>query len=162
MKLTADLDAAQLQLKNAAVHRSSAEPSSPVEAQLYYDTDTKRLYFYNGTVWVPVPFAPAVVTLTDAATIATDASAGDHFRVTLGGNRTLGAPTNPSDGQRAVWEFIQDATGSRTITLNAVFALGTDITAVTLTTTANKRDFMGAIYNATAAKWYVVAFVKGY
>jgi hypothetical protein len=102
------------------------------------------------------------VTLTDASTIATDASLGTHFRVTLGGNRTLGNPTNMLDGQRVIWELIQDGTGSRTITLGSDFALGTDIAAVTLTTTASKRDFLGAVYNSTAAKWYVVAFVKGY
>jgi hypothetical protein len=100
--------------------------------------------------------------LTDAATIATDASLGNHFRVTLGGNRTLGNPTNPVDGQKVMWELIQDATGSRTITLDTKFALGADITAVTLTTTASKRDFLGAVYNSTADKWYVIAFVKGY
>jgi hypothetical protein len=102
------------------------------------------------------------VTLTDAATIATDASFGDYFRVTLGGNRTLGNPTNMIDGQRVIWELIQDATGSRTLTLGSAFALGTDIAAVTLTTTVSKRDFLGAVYNSTATKWYVIAFVKGY
>lgn len=106
--------------------------------------------------------APTPVALTDAATIATDASLGNHFRVTLGGNRTLGNPTNPTDGQKCLWEIIQDATGSRTITLDTKFALGTDITGVTLTTTASKRDFLGAVYNSTADKWYVIAFVKGY
>jgi hypothetical protein len=107
-----------------------------------------------------VPWAP--VALTDAATIATNAALGNHFRVTLGGNRTLGNPTNPTDGQRVIWELIQDGTGSRTITLDTAFALGTTISAVTLTTTASKRDFLGAIYNATAAKWYVIAFTKGF
>jgi hypothetical protein len=102
------------------------------------------------------------VTLTDATTVATDAALGDFFRVTLGGNRTLGNPTNMVDGQRVIWELIQDATGTRTITLGSAFALGTDITAVTLTTTASKRDFLGAVYNSTAAKWYVLAFTKGY
>lgn len=101
-------------------------------------------------------------TLTDAATIATDASLGTHFRVTLGGNRTLANPTNPTDGQKVMWELIQDATGSRTITLGAAFALGTDIATVTLSTAATKRDFLGAVYNATATKWFVIALVKGY
>lgn len=109
-----------------------------------------------------LPVALPPVTLTDAATIATDASLGTHFRVTLGGNRTLDNPTNPADGQKVVWELIQDGTGSRTITLGTSFALGTDITGVTLSTTAGKRDFLGAVYNSTAAKWYVIAFVKGY
>jgi len=103
-----------------------------------------------------------VVALSDGANIATDASLGNEFRVTLAGNRTLDAPTNPTNGQKAIWRFLQDATGSRTITLNAVFRLGTDITAITLTTTASKADYMGAIYNATDVKWDVIAFVKGY
>lgn len=107
-----------------------------------------------------VPWAPVV--LTDAATIATDASLGTHFRVTLAGNRTLGNPTNPTDGQRCIWELIQDGTGSRTITLGSNFALGTSIAAVTLTTTASKRDFLGAVYNSAAGKWHITAFSKGY
>jgi len=102
------------------------------------------------------------VALTDAATIATDASLGNHFRVTLGGNRTLGNPTNPTDGQRALWELIQDGTGTRTLAYDTKFAFGTDISSVTLTTTASKRDFLTAVYNSTADKWYVVGFVKGY
>jgi hypothetical protein len=112
------------------------------------------------TANLPLVFPP--VGLTDAATIATDASLGNHFRVTLGGNRTLGNPTNPTDGQKVMWELIQDGSGTRTITLDTNFAFGTDITAVTLTTAASKRDFLGAVYNSTAGKWYVIAFVKGY
>jgi hypothetical protein len=105
------------------------------------------------------------VALTDAATIATDASLGKTFHVTLGGNRTLGNPTNPpgaGEDQSRVWELIQDGTGSRTITLDTKFAFGTDITGVTLTTTVSKRDFMTAVYNPTADKWYVTGFVRGY
>ena len=111
---------------------------------------------------VNLPRTLGVSILTDAATIATNANLGNTFRVTLGGNRTLGNPTNPVDGQRVMWELIQDATGSRTITLDTNFALGTDISSVTLTTAANAHDFLGATYNATAGKWYVIAFVKGY
>ena len=103
-----------------------------------------------------------VTALTDAATIATNAALGNYGRVTLGGNRTLGNPTNPTNGQRYTWELIQDATGSRTLTLGAAFALGTTISSTTLTTTASKRDFLTAVYNSTAAKWYVIDFVKGY
>lgn len=116
-----------------------------------------------------VTFDKAVVdnpfVLTDAATINTDASQSNRFRVTLGGNRTLAAPSNPSDGQQCVWEFIQDATGSRTITLDTGtggFAFGTDIVSITLTTTANKRDFMTATYSSALNKWLVLGFLRGY
>lgn len=111
-------------------------------------------------------FKTPAVALTDAATIATDASLGVYFRVTLAGNRTLGIPTNPADGQTILYEFIQDGTGTRTLTLTTTgtgcFALGTDIASVTLTTTASKRDYMICKYNSTLAKWVVLGFVKGY
>lgn len=108
-------------------------------------------------------FTPA--TLTDASNIATDAAVSNHFRVTLGGNRTLSAPTNPRDGQMVKWEFIQDGTGGRTLALTTGtngFAYGTDIPSITLSTAPNKRDFMGAIYNGTEQRWYILAFAKGY
>lgn len=103
----------------------------------------------------------ALVPLTDAATIATDVSIGSLFRVTLGGNRTLGNPTNPVDGQRVMWELIQDATGSRTLALDTKFVVSPDIGTITLSTTATRRDHLGAVYNATADKWDIIAFVRG-
>lgn len=115
----------------------------------------------SGDTVTPAVMVGAVA-LTDAATIATDASLGNHFRVTLGGNRTLGNPTNLTDTQRLLWEIIQDGTGTRTITLGSNFALGTDLPAVTLTTTAGKRDFLSAVYNATAGKLFVTSLVRGF
>jgi len=54
-------------------------------------------------------------TLTDAATVAIDLSASNNFNLTLGGNRTLGVPTNPVAGQSGVITVRQDITGSRTL-----------------------------------------------
>lgn len=102
------------------------------------------------------------VNLTDGATIATDASLGNLFRVTLGGNRTLSNPTNATDGQLMTWSLKQDSTGSRTITLDTKFRFGTDITSITLTTTPSKTDHLGARYNAVDDKFDVIAFVRGY
>jgi hypothetical protein len=56
----------------------------------------------------------------------------------------------------------QDGGGSKTITLDSKFRLGTTVDAVVLTTTASKTDYLGVIYNAAADKFDVVAFVKGY
>lgn len=102
------------------------------------------------------------VTLTDAATIATDASLSSMFTVTLGGNRTLGNPTFMADGQILLWEIKQDATGSRTLALDTKFVFGTDIASITLTTTASKRDYLLAQYRAADDKLYVLDFKKGY
>lgn len=101
-------------------------------------------------------------TLTDAATILVDAALGNVFTVTLGGNRTLGNPSNPTNGQRIIFRIRQDGTGSRTLALGSDYRLGTDITSTTLTTTAAKTDYLGVMYNSTDSKWDVIAFVKGY
>lgn len=100
-----------------------------------------------------------VVALTDGATINTDASAGNVFKVTLAGNRTLAAPTNPSAGQECVWVFTQDGTGNRTITLNAVFRNLTGLSSITLSTAAGAVDYMTAVYNLEDTKWDVIGFV---
>ena len=60
--------------------------------------------------------APAVVSLTDAATIAVDASLGNDFRVTIGGSRTMGNPANPADGQQIIFQITQGGAGSAAIT----------------------------------------------
>ena len=89
-------------------------------------------------------------TLTDQATVTWDASTQDVCKLTLGGNRTLAAPTNNTTGQFISILVIQDGTGSRTLTWNAVFEFKDD-TAQTLTTTASKGDVFVFRYNGS--KW---------
>lgn len=55
------------------------------------------------------------VTLTDASTIAVDASLGNNYFIVLGGARILGVPTNPVAGQTGVISVMQDITGGRTL-----------------------------------------------
>ena len=92
-------------------------------------------------------------TLTDGATIDWDAVTQDVCKVTLGGNRTLNAPTNGTAGQFISILVIQDGTGSRTLTWNAVYEFASD-TAPTLTTTASLGDLFVFRYNGT--KWLEV------
>jgi len=95
----------------------------------------------------------AEATLTDGATINWNAETEDVCKVTLGGNRTLAAPTNGTTGQFISILVIQDGTGSRTLTWNAVYEFASD-TAPTLTTTANLGDVFVFRYNGT--KWIEV------
>ena len=92
-------------------------------------------------------------TLTDQATVTWDASTQDVCKLTLGGNRTLAAPTNNTTGQFISILVIQDGTGSRTLTFNAVYEFASD-TAPTLTTTANLGDVFVFRYNGS--KWIEV------
>ena len=102
-----------------------------------------------------VQFSGAVTlnedTLTDGATISWDVTTSPIAKVTLGGNRTLAAPSNAvGAGQYISLLVIQDGTGSRTLTWNAVYEFTAD-TAPTLTTTANYGDLFTFRYNGT--KW---------
>ena len=65
----------------------------------------------------------------------------------------MAAPTNSTTGQFISILVIQDGTGGRTISWNAVFEFTTD-TAPTLTTTAAKGDIFVFRYNG--AKWLEV------
>lgn len=85
--------------------------------------------------------AMAEVTLTDAATIAWDMSTGIDFTVTLGGNRTLGNPTNTVVGRRGRIRVVQDGTGSRTLTKSSNHKTAGG-TAISLSTTAGAVDYI--------------------
>ena len=92
-------------------------------------------------------------TLTDGATVTWDASTAPVCKLTLGGNRTLSAPTNGATGQFISIAVIQDATGSRTLTWNSAYEFTAD-TAPTRTTTVSKADLFVFRYNGTV--WHEV------
>jgi len=86
-------------------------------------------------------------TLTDASTIAWDASANQVTKVTLAANRTLGAATNQVQGGVYVLTIIQDGTGSRTVTFNSTYKFASRVP--TLTTTASARDILVFLSDGT-------------
>lgn len=100
-----------------------------------------------------------IVNLSDAATIATNAAAGKHFRVTITADRTLGAPTNATDGMRRIWEVTASG-ANRNLALTTgsagSFELTTGITSP-ITITNGKTQFIGAIYNVSRDRWTVLA-----
>jgi hypothetical protein len=108
----------------------------------------------------------SVTALTDAATILVDASLNDNFAVTLtASGHVLGTPSNPptgTDTQLLMFAITQDGTGNKTMTLAAGYAFGTDITSITLSTAANKTDYLGVRWNPLTSKWDVMAFARGY
>jgi len=86
-------------------------------------------------------------TLTDGTTINWDASLGRVATVTLGGSRTMAAPTNLKVGTYILY-VVQDGTGSRTLTWNSAFKW-TAAVAPPLTTTANARDIFSFVSDGT-------------
>jgi len=106
--------------------------------------------------------ASQIVALTDAATITVDALKGSLQWVTLGGNRTLGNPSNPTAGQKIMFRIKQDGTGSRTLAYDTKYRFSTDLPSPTLTTTAAKTDYLGFIYHEVDDKWDFVGKVFGF
>jgi hypothetical protein len=109
----------------------------PETTAAQYQANTTGKALTTDKVWS----AMAVVTLTDAATIAWDMSTGIDFQVTLAGNRTLGNPTNTQVGKKGRIKVIQDATGSRTLAKSSNFKT-VGGAALTLSTAANAIDYI--------------------
>lgn len=85
--------------------------------------------------------ADPVLSLTDGATVTLDASLGNRFSVTLGGNRTL-ALSNIADGQKVEVIVTQDGTGSRTLSYSGITIKWQGGSAPTLTAAAGKADML--------------------
>jgi hypothetical protein len=105
-----------------------------------YSTFTRAAYFPEATI-------------SDGATPAWDVSTESCAKITIAGNRTIGAPSNGVAGQFISLLIIQDGTGSRTMTWNAVYEFASD-TAPTLTTTADKADLF--VFRYHNSKWLEV------
>jgi hypothetical protein len=101
--------------------------------------------------------AVAAVALTDAATITVDMSTFINASVTLGGNRTLGNPSNTTDGKTGAIYITQDGTGSRTLAYssNWKFASGA---APVLSTTAGAVDVL--FYQVKSSTFIYATLVK--
>jgi hypothetical protein len=121
---------------------------------------------YNGQVWVPANFAnPSPVALSVAGTnVAVNAASGTILRVLCTTNVFIQNPIGGTDGQRIVFELIQDAVGGRTVAWDSKFGFGVDLgqADIALTPAPGKRDFVGCVFNAAADRWFVISFVRGY
>ena len=113
-----------------------------------------------GLAAAPQAYAPTVAALTDGANIATDASLGNDFTVTILGNRNFTAPTNPTNGQKILYQITQGAGGPWTPTWDAIFDFGG--ISPSYSTGAGQVDYLLARYDSTRTKWDVLSFAAGY
>ena len=116
----------------------------------------------QATTVEPGAIAPAVVNLTDAATIAVDASQGNDFRVTIAGNRTMGNPANPANGQQIIFQVTQGSGGSFTLSWGSGYEFAAEMPQPSLSTTAGQTDLLGFVYNGAKGTWLLAAFVNGF
>ncbi len=95
--------------------------ASSVVRCVYYTAASNLEAFLNAAQTYTKAQRGAFSPLTDASTIALDFSLANYFRVVLGGNRTLGVPSNLSQGQSGVINVRQDITGNRTLAYSWVW-----------------------------------------
>lgn len=122
-----------------------------------------------GGATLPAYLAPKAVTLTDAATVAVDASLGNYFRLLLtsavGASRTIAAPTSAVDGDSFTIAFQQPASGgpcAPSFTTGAGgYSFGTDSTP-TWSTTASVVDEIGFRYHGGLGKWLCQGWKLGF
>ena len=134
----------ELTLANSATGNSPTITASGGDTNVGINFTTKGtgVIKFNNAGYFPE------ATLTDGATITWNVGTSPVAKVTLGGNRTLSAPTNGVTGQFISIAVIQDGTGSRTLTWNSAYVF-TGGTAPTLTTTVSKADIFVFRYNGT-------------
>ena len=91
----------------------------------------------------------AYQTLTDAATVAWDMSLGNNALVALGGNRTLGNPTNPIPQFGFVLK-VTATTSSRTLSLSANFVVASGVESFPITITTSETVFLVGFVDTTS------------
>jgi len=98
-----------------------------------------------------------------SGTITPDATMGNNISITLTSSATINVPINAQDFEMFRYRIIQDAAGSRAVTLGSGFAFGTDVSSATFSTAANKIDYLACIYNTASSKCHVVSpAIRGY
>ncbi len=173
------IDILTIQLRRDAAANWSALNPVLKQGEVGIEIDTAKAKLGDGaTAWSSLPYwigadlllsggtmlgwlAPAVVTLTDAATIAVDASKGNDFRVTIAASRTMGTPVNPRDGQKILFEIIQGTGGSFTMTWSAGYSFGSQAAPV-LSTAAGATDQVGFRYSAPKSLWLYTGSLLGF
>lgn len=117
---------------------------------IYTSTTVTSLGEVTNSDTLDGPLAATVTSLTDASTISVDFSVSNNFTVTLGGNRTMGNPTNPVIGQSGSIFIVQDATGSRTLSWSSNWDWSNG-NAPTLSTAANAVDRVDFIVRSSTS-----------
>lgn len=90
-KVLSNLDFGKNEVQNARVQNLASAPSSPVTGQLYYDTVSNLLFFWNGTSWISSGGGSGIpATIVDVKGDIIAATAADTVaRLPAGADNTL-------------------------------------------------------------------------
>lgn len=85
------IDMGKLEIQNQRVHNLGSAPSSPVTGQIYYDTVSNKLFYWNGSSWIDTSGGTGVLASTfDAKGDLIAGTANDTYsKLTVGADDTI-------------------------------------------------------------------------
>jgi len=134
------------------------------DGELAINLTDEKLYFKNAAGAVKLLAANdtaeyRVVVIADGTSITINANTTDmatQANSQAAGTLTVNAPTGtPKNGQQIILRLL--STNVQTFSWNAAFAGSTDLALPTASSGSSKYDYMGFVYNSTAAKWQIIA-----
>lgn len=125
----------------------------------------RALIAWNGSDFVIISLSsPRVTVIADATSLTVNSDTTDiatQINTQAAGTLTIGAPTGtPINGQRLIIRI--QSTNVQTFSWNAAFQGSADLALPTATSGSSLYDYVGFLYNSTAAKWQMVAKVFGF
>lgn len=132
---------------NIASPTFTGTPAAPTASAGTNTTQLATTAFVQAATFITAIPADPTTTLADGATVNWNVNNGTVATLTLGGNRTMAAPTNLSV-RTFILVLIQDGTGSRTVTWNSVFKWPGGVAPV-LSTAAGAKDVISMFCDGT-------------
>ena len=117
---------------------------------LYHDNSTKISTTAYGAQITGSVVADTQTTTLGAGTYTPNMSSFQNFVWTISGNITLGNITTEKVGQVGFFVFVQDGTGSRTLSLGSEYKTA-GAAGITLSTTANAVDIVPYVVQASGS-----------
>lgn len=145
----------QQQLLNAVLQKLSATPGDAVEAQIWYDSTQKLVYFYNGTEAIPVGYLPPAT-----AQVLGGVKIGTNVNVAADGTISINTASNSQTGVIRIATDNEATAGTSTTLAINPYQLVQAITTAQIGALIYKSTF--TITNATDYSQITLPVKKGY
>jgi hypothetical protein len=115
----------------------------------------------GGEDWILLPTSGGSTSAPLSGSVTPSTNASTYFYA-VSGNATLNGPSDPlTDGQKVTFRILNDASHTVALATGAGnFRFSTDIPGYT--NSVSLTDYIGAIWNAGASRWDVVAIIQGF